>query len=126
MAKRGAPERQVQVSIVNWLRVVMPQAVVIHVANEHFKRGTAGILAANRQKAMGALTGAPDLIVLPFANVGAFFLEVKAEGNYATPAQKEVHAKLRHLGYHVAVVRSIDDVRECLQEWGIGFQEITG
>ena len=50
-------------------------------------------------------------------------MEVKAKGNYASPAQKEVHAELTRLGYHVAVFRSIDDVRKCLQEWGIGFRE---
>jgi hypothetical protein len=71
---------------------------------------------ANRK---GALKGFPDLIVLPYANIGPLFIEVKAEGNYADKTQKEVHAKLEALGYRVAVVRSIDDVKDRLTAWGV-------
>lgn len=43
--------------------------------------------------------------------------EVKAEGNYATPDQKAVHETLRANGFRVAVVRSVQDVEECLEHW---------
>lgn len=121
--KRKSPERTVQISIVKWLREVMPKAIVQQTRNETHKRGQAGAIAGGMNKMMGAWTGFPDLIVLPFANVGPFFLEVKAEGGRTSEAQKECHIRLKNLGYPVAVVRSVDDVREFLQETGIGFQE---
>lgn len=124
MTKRAAPERKVQIAIVKWLRVVMPDAIIQQTRNETHKRGKAGQIAGGMNKAAGAYTGFPDLIVLPFANIGAFFLEVKAEGGRTSDAQKECHIRLRNLGYPVAVVRSIDDVREFLGDHGIGFKEV--
>jgi len=130
MGRRVDREGPVHQAIVDWLRVVMPDAMVYHCKNEINKKGKAKgwvqnniALEIGKAKKKGTIPGFPDLLVLPFANIGAFFLEVKAKGNYASPAQKEVHAELARLGYHVAVVRSIDDVRKCLQEWGVGFRE---
>jgi hypothetical protein len=72
-------------------------------------------------KQAGAITGWPDLIVLPPSHVGPVFFEVKAEGNYPTDAQRRVHDQLRALGYRVGIVRSVDDVKERLADWGIWF-----
>lgn len=116
-------EGPVQRSIVAYLHRVMPQAIVHHSRNEINKRGKGIQIELARAKRNGMMPGFPDLVVLPFANVGALFFEVKAEGNYPTPTQKEVHRMLRDLGYRVAVVRSTEDVRECLIEWGVGFSE---
>lgn len=125
MGKRVDREGPIQRAIVDYLRRVMPQAIVHHCKNEINKRGQAIRIELAKAKRNGAVTGFPDLIVLPYANVGTLFFEVKAEGNYASPAQKEIHERLRHLGYRVAVVRSVDDVRETLREWGVGTNEIT-
>lgn len=119
------PEHKVQVSIVKWLRTVMPQAMIQHVRNEHGKRGRAGMYAANHQKAAGVMSGFPDLIVLPFASVGAFFLEVKAPKGSVSKVQKQVHEMLQARGYPVGVVRSIDDTREFLRANNIGFNEVS-
>lgn len=116
-------EGPIQTAIVDYLRTVMPSAIVHHCKNEINKRGPD--IAREIAKAIrrGMVPGFPDLLVLPFANVGPILFEVKAEGNYADERQKEIHERLRGLGYRVAVVRSIDDVRECLREWGVGFVE---
>ena len=119
------PEAKIQVAIVRWLRAVMPQAIIVHVPNEHGKRGKAGMLAAQRQKTMGALSGCPDLIVFPYASTGVFALEVKSAKGRVSSAQEQVHIMLRDRGYAVGVVRSIDDVRAFLQEHGIGFNEVA-
>jgi hypothetical protein len=116
-------ETPIQRAIVAYLRAVMPDALVHHAPGESHLSGKKAMMATVRKKANGMVTGWPDLIVLPYATVGAIFFEVKAEGNYATPSQKAVHAHLERLGYRVAVVRSIDDVRECLRAWGVGFSE---
>ncbi|WP_253284842.1 VRR-NUC domain-containing protein [Ruegeria sp. HKCCD6109] len=79
--------------------------------------------ATVKKKAAGQVTGFPDLLILPQAKVGAFFFEIKAEGGRLSQAQKAVHEGLRELGYPVAVVRSIEDAREALIEFGVGFRE---
>jgi hypothetical protein len=125
MGRRIDREGPIHRSIVEWLRVVLPsECIVHHCRNEINKRGSAIARELAEAKRKGAVTGFPDLLILPFANgVGACFLEVKAEGNYTDKNQKEVHERLRALGYPVAVVRSIDDAREALIEFGVGFQE---
>lgn len=116
--KREAP---IQRAIVQWLQSQHPAWIVHHSRNEINKRGKAIAVEIAQAKQLGAMTGWPDLIVLPPSHIGPIFLEVKAEGNYATPAQNEVHDRLRSLGYRVAVVRSIDDVKQRLADWGIWF-----
>ena len=123
MSKRTDREDPIQIAIVDYLRLVMPNCVVHHCRNEINKRGKAIRIELAKAKRKGVVTGFPDLLVLPFATVGPLFFEVKAEGKYATAKQREVHSKLQALGYRVAVVRSIEDVRECLVEWGVGFVE---
>jgi hypothetical protein len=119
-------EREIQKSIVKYLRQVLPsKCIVHHSANEGVRGGKRGLIDGVRKKEMGQYAGFPDLLVLPYANIGALFFEVKAEGKYASEKQKEVHEQMRDLGYRVAVVRSVDDVRESLAEWGVGTQEIT-
>lgn len=130
MTKRVDREGPIQEAVVKYLETVMPDALVHHCRNEINKRGkgkgwvkNAIALELAKAKRRGVKAGFPDIIVLPYANVGALFFEVKAEGNYASANQKDIHAHLERLGYRVAVVRSIDDVRESLIEWGVGFSE---
>ena len=118
-------EGPIQKSIVAYLKQVMPDAVVHACANESHLRGEAAMLATVRKKAQGQVTGFPDLLVLPYATATApvMFFEVKAPKGSASPAQREVHARIRRLGHKVAIVRSIDDVRDHLILWGVGFAE---
>jgi len=118
------PEMKVQIAIIKWLRAVMPGVIVQHCVNEHGKRGKAGMIAAMRNKSAGMLPGFPDLIVLPFATTGPFFLEVKAPKGRVSPAQTAVHDMLRHKGYRVAVVRSVEETREFMRANHIGFSEV--
>lgn len=119
------PEAKIQIAIIKWLRAVMPQCMIQHSKNEHFKRGKAGMIAGSMNKAAGVMSGFPDLICLPYANVGPFFLEVKTKTGRVSVAQTQVHAMLRERGYPVAVVRSIDDVRDFLRAENIGFNEVV-
>jgi len=117
-------EGPVQIAIVNWLRQVLPkEALVHHCKNEIKRRGNSFAREIEKAKTMGMVPGFPDLIIIPFSTVGVFFLEVKSEGGSVQPNQTDIHEKMAALGYHVAVVRSIADVRQCLNEWNIGFVE---
>jgi hypothetical protein len=71
------------------------------------------------------MAGFPDLIVLPYATVGAFFIEVKAAKGSVSPVQHQVHGMMAERGYKVCVAKSVDDVREFLKAEGIGFNEVT-
>ena len=113
-------EGPIQIAIIKYLRAILPkECLVVHIKNEINKRGKAFAIEQAKAKRKGVVTGFPDLMVLPFVTVGPVFFEVKAKGNYATEAQKGIHKQITHLGYPCAVVRSVDDVRECLFQWGI-------
>ncbi len=123
-AKPVDREGPIQIEIVNWLRRALPGGTIAHHARNEIKRG--GFTFAKEQaKAteLGSVTGFPDLVVLPNSHTGPLFFEVKAQRAYASPKQKEIHAAIVRLGYHVAVVRSVDDVREFLRLWGIRYVE---
>ena len=122
---RNNPEFKIQVSIVKWLREAMPQAIIQHSVNEVNKRGTSGMLQATRQRSAGVMKGFPDLVVFQGVDAGPFFLEVKSKTGRTQPAQGDVHGMLRNLGYGVAVVRSIDDVRNFLNAEGIAHRDVT-
>jgi len=101
---------------VAYLRAVLPaDNIVPHSANEGVRGGRSGVLDGMRKRDMGQTAGFPDLVIL--THRGALFLEVKVEGGRVTPAQREVHERLRAMGYRVAVVRSVDDVCETLRAW---------
>lgn len=120
-------ETPVQVAIVDYLRATLPPECIVHHARGEINRGGASFMRElAKAKRKGALPGFPDLVVLPFASSGpAIFLEVKAAGNYADKNQKAMHERMKSLGYRVAVVRSIDDVRECFSEWGVYLRDMT-
>lgn len=122
--KRGNPEMAVQMAIIKWLRVVMPKAMINFTKNEINQRGRAAMLEVARAKNHGVMAGWPDLTVLPYANVGVFFIEVKSKTGRVSDTQKQVHAMMEGLGYKVCVARSVDDVRAFLNENGIGFLEV--
>ena len=123
---RADREGPIQRQIVSWLRLVLPEAVVHHARNEINKRGRAIQIELARAKGKGAVTGFPDLVVLPWAHVGPMFFEVKAPGGYPSGAQRDLHERLDGLGYRVAVVRSVDDVRAALAAWGVATREVRG
>ena len=118
------PELKVQIAIIKWLRVVMPGVIVHHSVNEHGKRGKAGMFQAMRNKNAGMMPGFPDLIVLPYATAGPFFLEVKAPKGRVSETQKQAHELLKDRGYKVAVVRSVEETRAFMQANHIGFNEV--
>lgn len=116
-------ESAVQRAIVAYLRTALPNAVIHHARGEINKRGRDIARELAQAKSLGAVKGFPDLVVILPAHLGVVFFEVKPEGGYASDAQKAMHGKLAELGYRVAVVRSIDDVRERLAGWGIWTRE---
>lgn len=106
-------------AIVRYLRAVLPNAIVHHSPNEGVRGGKAGLLDGARKAAMGQVAGWPDIEVFLPAHIGPVLFEVKAPKGRVQPSQAALHEALTGMGYRVAVVRSIDDVRACMAAWGI-------
>ena len=117
-------ERGIQRAVVAYLRQVLPGAIVHHSVNEQALSGAdrrAAAIAMRNAKLDGMLPGWPDIEVL--TETRTLFFEVKREGGRLTPSQSRIHEEIRALGYSVAVVRSIEDVREALAEWAVPTRE---
>ena len=112
-------EAQIHKAILQWLRMVLPDAIVHHSANEGVRGGKAGVLDGARRKSMGQVAGFPDIQVITWQHVGPMFFEVKAPGGIVTREQAAMIKQLDALGYRCAVVRSIDDVAARMAEWGV-------
>lgn len=111
-------EGPVHRAILAHLRTQLPDALIVHAANEIGLRGRDVARQIAKAKWNGMVPGFPDLAC--FLSEGECILfEVKAEGNSTSPAQKEVLARLQQLGFHTAVVRSVQDVDDCLKHWNI-------
>lgn len=121
MTRRDA-EGPIHRAILSWLRVVLPEAIIFHAANESRRPGRAGHVERAMNAANGVLPGVADIIGL--TEWGPFFMEVKAPGGALSPAQREFRDRLAALGYdRWAVVRSIDDARDALAKWGVPTRE---
>lgn len=115
-------ETPIHRSILSWLRVVLPEALIWHPANESRRPGKAGNVERAMNAANGVLAGVPDLCGR--VPEGDFYMEVKTPSGSLSPAQKAFRDRLSALGCHrYAVVRSIEDAREALAEWGIPTRE---
>lgn len=106
-------------SILAYLRLRFPKALIHHSANEIGLSGADVARQIAKAKVNGMVPGFPDIMVVTGPGPGMYF-EVKAPGGRLTPAQQDVHDHLRALGQLVAVVRSIDEVQAQLQQWRVG------
>lgn len=111
------PETQLQRSI--RARLALRGFESVHVPNGATLRGDFD--QRRRQmanlKADGLRVGFPDLIV--YGGAGRIgHIEVKCEGKYQGPSQRECQRWLEGLGHSYAVCRSQEDVDETLAKWG--------
>lgn len=113
-------ETQIHIAIVNYLALVLPQALVWHCPNG----GARSKREAGEFKRMGVLPGVPDLAILtPDAKL--HFLEIKAAKGSLSPAQRAFLAFCKAAGVNHAVVRSVDETRAALALWGVSTREAT-
>ena len=108
------PEEALHRAVADYLRWVKPPALWLHIPNGEARSKATGA----RLKAMGVLPGAPDLMFVGHGGVTSF-IELKAPGKYLSPAQKAFRDTVTSLGCQYAVARSVDDVAEALQSWGL-------
>jgi hypothetical protein len=117
-------EDSIHQSIVRYLRSILPHGwIVMHVPNG----GSRNPIEGAKLKRLGVVAGWPDISIYGGGhNSGgqAFFLEVKAAKGRVSQCQHMIMDKLKDMGFPVAVVRSIDDARERISEWGLPSREV--
>ena len=64
MSARARPEDAIQADIVDYLRKVIPRAIVAHVKNQGNRGGKLGAIDGARFKRLGVVDGMPELMVL--------------------------------------------------------------
>lgn len=122
MGKRVDREGPIHRSIIHYLRRVMPRgAIVHHSPNEGNRGGRKGQIDGSHRKAMGVQPGFPDILI--FAGGQGYCLEVKADKGRLTKYQKMLKDQLERQGIPYAVVRSVDEARAALVEWGVETKE---
>lgn len=104
-------------AVKTYLRSTLPTGwIVTHAANK-----PRSAQQGAREKAMGALAGWPDLQILGPGPGGpsSWFMEIKAPGGKLSEAQREVGDRLLDAGFSVRVIRSVDDARKAVADWGL-------
>lgn len=108
------PEDRLQLAVLEYLEITVAEPhLVWHTPNS----GKRSQSEANRFKLLGVVPGVPDLILL--TGRGIHFLELKAGKNKPTEAQEDFMSYARSLGWHTAIIRSLDDVGNALRAWNI-------
>jgi hypothetical protein len=115
---RYKPEELVQVSIVEWSRIVSPDVMVIHIPNEGERSSVTNIFLSK----LGMIPGAADLLILADGPLVAL-AEVKAKGKYPNEKQRWFLGRCQAMGIPTAVLRSIDDARIFWNKIGIKTRE---
>jgi hypothetical protein len=110
-------EDQIQAAIVNWLRTVLPGAIVLHVHNT-----PRNAIDGARLRNMGMVAGAPDLLVCLPRGEG-LFIEVKAPKGRVSEEQTAFSFACQGVNWPWFVARSIDDVRLAFKALGITTRE---
>jgi hypothetical protein len=102
--KRVYAESNLQDACVKWFRLQYKDFFIRHIKNEGIRTGQ----QIRRDKNAGFVKGWPDIeITGQYPNM--LFVELKAGKNKLSEEQKEVHAKLKELGWDVVVAYTIEE-----------------
>lgn len=111
---RQRPEHNLQREVIALLKLaLLPSAVVFHAANE----GRRSLANGRALKEIGLLPGLPDIGIVVSGCV--WWLELKSRRGRVNDRQRQCHTMLEAAGSPVAVVRSIDEVMDAIEGWGI-------
>lgn len=110
-------EQQIHAAIVRTLRIGLPHGWIVRTDRGNPRNRIQGGI----EKGMGSIKGWPDIEIIGLdadARPATWHIEVKAPKGRVRPEQIEVHDRLRDLGRHVGIARSIDDAIGLGHEWG--------
>ena len=113
-------ERQVQRAILRMAGICFPSVFIHHSPNGAHLAGsdTARFAQVGALKGDGMKVGFPDLICI--WNRGVAFMETKRPGcaKNLSPAQVQIHAELREMGFTPAIVTSTEEAFAFLKDRG--------
>jgi VRR-NUC domain len=113
------PESTLQISVIAYLRAVLPTSVRVHSSQNGLFTSKA---SAGKAKAEGMTSGVPDICLVRSGGLCAF-IELKSKKGRLSENQIEYLDWCAMNGIPAAVCRSIDDVRDFLRVLGIGTRE---
>ena len=112
--KPPAPsEKAIHKAVLQYLRTCSPVPVFVTTVEQ----GAPTQRERNRNAGMGVVAGFPDIMF--FCDARAFAFEVKKEGGRTSKKQTEVQRQIRAAGSFAGVVRSVEDVCEVLDSYGV-------
>jgi hypothetical protein len=115
--KRKAPEQSFQRQVATYLLwVLQPTAWFTSIGH-----GGGGALRGAILKGLGLKAGVPDILIVHRGR--CLFLELKAPKGVVSEEQKIVHKLIASAGGCVAVVRTLDEVKQLLEIWGVPTNE---
>lgn len=114
-------EQRIQTSIASWLNRWLPSPWYFSAIGH----GPSYLLRGQILRGMGVKRGVWDLMLLgPECFIG--WLEVKTPKGRLSPDQEVFGERVRFMGHHTAIVRSVDDVRATLALWHVPTRDRQG
>lgn len=116
--KKASPEHAVQAAAVKFLNWSLDGTMDFFACSNNPRSAITGAL----EKQRGMKAGVGDICLYGTRGNGEVFvgfLEFKSEKGRQSPRQKEFEARCRECGAEYAVIRSLDELRENLESWGL-------
>ena len=111
---RARPEYDLHCAVVEYIHSVWPTNLAHHAANGEIRSKA----TAAKLKRMGVRRGVPDLCV-PYGGGRTLWLEIKASRGRASAQQEAFIQRLRDFDHKVAIIRSVEDVKNAFKALGI-------
>lgn len=110
-------------AVLAFLRAVLPAGWLIH----HSPNGGTLKGDVGRAKGLGTLAGWPDLMIVGRLDDVTFVgcMEIKAERGRLSEDQRAVCDRLMDCGISVRIIRSVEDARKAVADWGLPSREVT-
>jgi hypothetical protein len=117
-APRQDREGPIHKAILQLLDLCLPgDAIYHHSPNELDMAGPEAARQIAKARKLGTKAGWTDIEIVW---QGRFYgIEVKAPGGRLSQAQADIHAAMRRAGAEVAIVSSVTEMREVLNQWGL-------
>lgn len=124
--RRRQPETELQIAVIEYLRMALPDAITLHCPNG----GKRSLVEAKIMKAMGVLAGASDILVCWGTHfpahgsgvkvpAGSLWIELKAGKGKLSKAQEAFRDDCRAKRIHWAEARNLEDVERACRAAGL-------
>lgn len=114
---RNKPEQNFHIQVADLLTRCLPKDALFHHSPNG---GMRNVIEAVNFKKMGTKAGFPDIIIIYQRR--AYFIELKAPGQYLSDEQRDIHARLQDCGAAVETCRTIEQIANRLHAWDIPFK----